>query len=58
MPTEIKKCTCQNPYMDNTYGEGMRVYNMTTSGYRCASCLHEIKHDKVATKDKQPVNKK
>lgn len=44
--------------MDNTYGEGMRVYNMTTSGYRCASCLHEIKHDKVATKDKQPVNKK
>jgi hypothetical protein len=48
MPTEIRKCTCNNPYMDNVYGESMRVYNMTSTGYRCASCLHEIKHSDKA----------
>ena len=53
MPTEIRKCTCPNDFMDKTYGVGMRVYNMTTTGYRCASCLHEIKHSDKAKETKK-----
>ena len=54
MPTEIKPCTCNNHYMDKTYGEGKRVYNQTTTGWRCASCLHEIKDSNIIkAKDKK-----
>ena len=39
----IRACSCVNPFMDKAYGQGMRVYNPTTKGLRCCSCLKEIK---------------
>ncbi len=40
---EIKKCSCESPFQDRTYGKGMRVMNKCGKGvkdikYRCTIC--------------------
>lgn len=41
----LKRCTCDNPYMDKKYGRKVRVHNdvKTANGvmYRCVVCGHE-----------------
>lgn len=41
----IKRCTCENKYMDKKYGKNMRVFNtfktQNGEGSRCAVCGSE-----------------
>lgn len=41
----ILKCVCNDEWMDEKYGKGMRVCNKTkkpTPTYRCTKCKKEI----------------
>lgn len=38
MSDNIKSCSCKNEFQDDKYGNGMRLMNKTTSGYRCTVC--------------------
>lgn len=38
----IKKCSCENDYQDEKYGENMRVFNETAKGHRCTVCDKDI----------------
>lgn len=36
--TQIISHNCQNEYMDEKYGRGQRVANMSAKGLRCCAC--------------------
>lgn len=36
--TKILPCICQHKAQDELHGKGNRVYNKTTSQYRCTVC--------------------
>lgn len=37
----ILRCTCKHEFQDKRYGKGKRVFNKTTTGYRCTVCKRE-----------------
>ena len=38
----IKKCVCRHAYQDKMYGDGNRVCNQKSDGYRCTVCGKEV----------------
>ncbi len=40
--TKIIFCGCPQPFQNKRYGAQMRVYNRTSSGWRCTSCEREV----------------
>lgn len=44
--TRVFKCTCDNKYMDDTYGEYNRVFNRWLKGWRCTVCGHETHEER------------
>ena len=43
--SSIKKCTCKHEFQDKTYGNGNRVFNKWTKGWRCTVCERVIFED-------------
>lgn len=41
--TDIRRCTCTNPFQDIAHGRGLRVHNAMKGGSRCTSCSREEK---------------
>lgn len=34
----VRTCGCANAWQDKEYGNGRRLHNQTTKGYRCTVC--------------------
>ena len=55
MTTDLIKCTCVSEFQDKTYGAGIRVGNLTSSGQlRCTVCK-AVGGAKTAATAKAPV---
>ena len=40
--TQVRTCSCNNPFQDEKYGKGLRLMNVTLKGYRCTVCSKEF----------------
>ena len=52
METIVKPCSCIHEYQDETYGKGMRVFNVRMGGKppRCTVCEKEYHSNQVRGK--------
>ena len=36
--SSVRKCRCKSDFQDKKYGNGKRLHNVTTKGWRCTVC--------------------